>query len=36
VIGIMMLPDFPAEIDWGLRLTYSGPAPPEAARPGGN
>ena len=23
VIGIIMLPDFPAAIDWGLRLTYT-------------
>jgi hypothetical protein len=27
VIGIIMLPDFPGDIDWGLRLTYTGPAP---------
>jgi len=27
-IGIIMLPDFPEDIDWGLRLTYEGPAPP--------
>ena len=26
VIGIIMLPDFPGDIDWGLRLTYVGPA----------
>jgi hypothetical protein len=26
VIGIIMLPDFPSDIDWGLRLTYVGPA----------
>ena len=32
VIGIIMLPDFPGDIDWGLRLTYSGPPPPQ---PGG-
>ena len=27
VIGIIMLPDFPGDSDWGLRLTYVGPAP---------
>jgi hypothetical protein len=27
VIGIIMLPAFPEDIDWGLRLTYEGPAP---------
>jgi len=27
VIGIIMLPEFPAGVDWGLRLTYTGPAP---------
>jgi len=26
VMGIINLPDFPADADWGLRLTYSGPA----------
>ena len=26
VIGIIQLPDFPGDTDWGLRLTYSGPA----------
>ena len=26
-IGIIMLPQFPAENDWGLRLTYAGPIP---------
>lgn len=26
VIGILMLPPFPADTDWGLRLTYVGPA----------
>ena len=30
-IGVISLPAFPADIDWGLRLTYAGPA---AARPG--
>lgn len=25
-IGIINLPDFPADADWGLRLNYSGPA----------
>ena len=34
VIGIIMLPDFPANIDWGLRLTYTGPAPPPQGRGG--
>ena len=28
VIGIIMLPDFPGDIDWALRLTYSGSARP--------
>ena len=28
VIGIVMLPDFPGDVDWGLRLTYAGPAHP--------
>jgi hypothetical protein len=36
VIGIIMLPDLPASIDWGLRLTYSGPAPPHGQRGRGN
>jgi hypothetical protein len=26
VIGIIVLPEFPSDIDWGLRLTYTGPA----------
>jgi hypothetical protein len=26
-IGIIMLPQFPADNDWGLRLTYIGPIP---------
>ena len=26
-IGIIMLPDFPGDTDWGLRLTYEGRAP---------
>jgi len=30
-IGVISVPAFPADIDWGLRLTYAGPA---AARPG--
>jgi hypothetical protein len=34
VIGIIMLPDFPGDIDWGLRLTYSGPAPLQPGRRG--
>ena len=37
VIGTIMLPDFPDNIDWGLRLTYAGPAPPrQGGRRGGN
>ena len=31
-IGIIMLPDLPENTDWGLRLTYEGPA--TTARPG--
>jgi hypothetical protein len=27
MIGIIDLPDFPGDLDWGLRLTYLGPAP---------
>jgi hypothetical protein len=34
VIGIIMLPDLPADKDWGLRLTYTGPAPPPQRRDG--
>lgn len=34
IIGIVRLPDFPADIDWGLRLTYAGPAPSEQRRSG--
>jgi hypothetical protein len=34
IIGIVRLPDFPADLDWGLRLTYAGPAPPEQRRSG--
>jgi hypothetical protein len=30
VIGIITLPPFPSAIDWGLRLTWSGPAPQTA------
>jgi hypothetical protein len=33
-IGIITLPNFPEDSDWGLRLTYEGPAPPPPARPG--
>ncbi len=33
VIGIINLPDFPADADWGLRLMYEGPAQP-ARQPG--
>jgi hypothetical protein len=36
VIGMIMLPDFPADTDWGLRLTFAYPAPPQGYRPGGN
>jgi hypothetical protein len=32
IIGIIMLPDFPADSDWGLRLTYAGPVTPEQRR----
>ncbi len=32
VIGIIMLPEFPGDIDWGLRLTYEGPAPASQRR----
>jgi hypothetical protein len=36
-IGIITLPDFPSDIDWGLRLTYAGPTPASGRRPrGGN
>ncbi len=27
VIGVIQLPDLPSNTDWGLRLTYAGPAP---------
>ena len=27
VIGIIDLPDFPGDLDWGLRLTCLGPSP---------
>jgi hypothetical protein len=33
-IGVINLPDFPAPIDWGLRLTYTGPAPSGTGRRG--
>lgn len=29
--GIMELPDFPTDLDWGLRLEYAGPASKHAA-----
>jgi uncharacterized protein DUF4038/uncharacterized protein DUF5060 len=29
-IGVIVLPDFPADLDWGLRLVYAGPASPGA------
>jgi len=32
-IGLINLPDFPGDNDWGLSLVYEGPAPP-AQRPG--
>ncbi len=28
VIGIIRLPDFPSDADWGLQLIYEGPVPP--------
>lgn len=31
-IGSIMLPDFPGDADWGLSLTYEGPAPPQRRR----
>jgi hypothetical protein len=31
-IGIIELPDFPGDTDWGLKLVYVGPASPEPAR----
>lgn len=31
-IGIITLPAFPGDTDWGLRLTYKGPAPPRTRR----
>jgi len=30
VLGVIVLPDFPADRDWGLRLIYAGAAPPGA------
>jgi hypothetical protein len=36
IIGIIMLPDFPADIDCGLRLTYAGPVTAEPRRPVAN
>jgi hypothetical protein len=32
VIGIITLPDFAGDIDWGPRLTYTGPAPDQGGR----
>ncbi len=32
VIGILRLPDFPADAGWGLQFTYEGPAPPNQSR----
>lgn len=34
VIGIIMLPDFPADNDWGLRLAYQGPSSEPRPRSG--
>lgn len=34
VVGILMLPPFPSDIDWGLRLTYEGPVPSPQERGG--
>ena len=34
VIGVVMLPEVPSDNDWGLRLTYTGPAPPAQGRRG--
>jgi hypothetical protein len=31
-IGILSLPDFPGDTDWGLRLVYKGPAAPRDRR----
>jgi hypothetical protein len=31
-ISIIMLPDYPTDIDWGLRLTCEGPAAPTSGR----
>ena len=36
IIGIILLPDFPADSDWGLRLTYAGPVTPEQRRSAAN
>jgi hypothetical protein len=36
VIGIIKLPDLPADNDWGLRLTYAGPVTPEQRRAAAN
>jgi hypothetical protein len=33
-IGIINVPNFPEDSDWGLRLTYEGPALAPPARPG--
>lgn len=33
VLGVVVLPDFPADLDWGLRLVYAGAAPPGAVPP---
>jgi hypothetical protein len=30
-IGIIELPDFPGDTDWGLKLVYAGPALPDPA-----
>jgi hypothetical protein len=33
VLGVVVLPDFPADLDWGLRLVYAGAAPLGAVPP---
>ncbi len=32
VIGEIKLPEFPSDLDWGLSLVYTGPAPPPATK----
>lgn len=31
-IGIIQVPEFPSDADWGLKLSYEGPAPPVVRR----